>query len=335
MATRSGRSRRGFTLIELLVVIAIIAILIGLLLPAVQKIRDAAARIKCSNNMKQMGLALHNYHDTYGNFPAGVVTTTSSGWQGPNYYPYWSWQAQIMPFWEQDNLYRQADTWARSGNSSNYRYWPWGGFWLSPMTPANPALGTKVACLICPGDTRQQRTLPGAQWGGNGDVAFTGYLGVSGARGDRNDDRYLGILHKEFTAGKLTNMASVTDGLSNTLMVGERPPSSDLYYGWWFAGAGYDGNGTGDVVMGARESGYAVSLGCGTDATPYNNTNPYVGLKPGRPQTWCDQAHFWSFHSGGSNFLLGDGSCRFVRYSADNILPQLMTKSGAETNALD
>src|SRR5207249_4657247 len=97
----SFKRRCGFTLIELLVVIAIIAILIGLLLPAVQKVRDAASRIQCANNLKQMGLALHNYADVNKSFPNGVVSS------GDQWLPDWSWMALLMPYYEQDNLYKQ------------------------------------------------------------------------------------------------------------------------------------------------------------------------------------------------------------------------------------
>jgi prepilin-type N-terminal cleavage/methylation domain-containing protein len=322
---RIRRALRGFTLIELLVVIAIIAILIGLLVPAVQKVRDAANRIKCGNNLHQMGLALHMYHDTNGAFPPGVTSRSGSGPGGVHYpYAFWSWMARMMPYYEQDNLFRLADTWARTtpdtwnGTTPAYHWWPWGGFWLSPATPANPALGVQVKILICPADGREDTTIPGPQWGGNGNVAFTGYLGVAGIQGDLTEgNQAAGILYYD----SKVKIADVLDGTSNTFMVGERPPSTDLQYGWWFAGAGYDGSGLGDVMMGARSTNYADALGC-----PHSK----VGLQPGTVTNSCDQVHFWSNHSAGSNFLMGDASVHFVTYARNNVLPALCTRNGGE-----
>jgi prepilin-type N-terminal cleavage/methylation domain-containing protein/prepilin-type processing-associated H-X9-DG protein len=298
--------RSGFTLIELLVVIAIIAILIGLLVPAVQKVRDAAARLQCENNLKQIALGVHNYHDTYRRLPQGV--------QYENPYYYWSWLAQIMPYVEQGPLYNQANTWAKSGPGS-YPWWPWGDYWVSPPTsPPNPALKTPVPIYFCPSDDRSQVvTTPDPMV-----VAFTSYLGNAGS----GNEAHNGVLYWQ----SKIRLQTITDGTSNTILAGERPPSKDYEYGWWFAGAGWNADnsskgGVGDVLMEAAPTGYATQLGCPT-------TN--VGLQPGDPNNSCDQTHYWSFHTGGCNFAMSDGSVRFLSYNNNPIILSMSTRNGGE-----
>jgi prepilin-type N-terminal cleavage/methylation domain-containing protein len=141
--TRRVARRPGFTLVELLVVLAIIALLIGLLLPAVQKVREAAARLQCANNLKQIGLALHNYHDAQGGFPSAQDTNFS-----PQYY--WSWLAKILPDIEQDNLQRLAESWRDSGPPGHVRWAPW--YIAKGTQPQNPVLAAVVPTYVCPDD---------------------------------------------------------------------------------------------------------------------------------------------------------------------------------------
>ncbi len=278
---RSG----GFTLIELLIVIAIIAILIALLVPAVQKVRAAACLAQCQNNLKQIGLALHNYHDHHRHFPTGLQTDIKQ--------PYWflSWMSRILPFMEQDALGQTIDPeYARVMN-------PWGNYIWPDFGGQPPHIGLAVEMSVykCPFDERSLvRTDLDFGQGNVGTVAFTSYLGISGTASTTDD----GILYN-FSRVRLPD---ITDGSSSTLMVGERPPSADLIFGWWYAGAGYDSQGTGDVILGAREADYALQFECPTEN---------IGMRSGTVWDNCDQTHFWSLHPYGANFLFADGSVRF------------------------
>jgi len=290
-ASRSVR-RSAFTLIELLVVIAIIAILIGLLLPAVQKVREAAARSKCQNNLKQLGLGLHAYHDALGTLPAGYYSA------GP--FTYTGWQLQILPFIEQQALWT---------NSYNYLL----------ANPANtdsnsfPAAGYVLSLFMCPSNTRPPTIVySGVTY------ELTSYLGCTGTTSN-NPIAGNGILY----CNSKVRLVDITDGTSNTIAVGERPAVGDMYWGWGFSPYG-NGAGDGDTVLGSND--VSVAIGMGDVATNIGFQAP----KQPAGTAEIDGGHFWSFHIGGALFLFGDGSVRYLSYSANNVFPAMCTRNGAE-----
>jgi prepilin-type N-terminal cleavage/methylation domain-containing protein len=301
---------RAFTLIETLIVVAIIGILVGVILPAVQRAREAGNRVTCQNNLKQIALALHNYHDITGQFPPAILEMQrppKARWQ-------WvSWLARILPYVEQPGLYRDMeDAYASQGAAPD----PW-------KSPPHHALSKVVPVYRCPSDDRQYV----ATYAAGLSVAFTGYLGVNGADLRSHD----GVLYWN----SAVRMSDVSDGASNTLAVGERPPSWDLMYGWWYAGAGqwekHNGvrrnTGSSDVTLGGAELNARTSGIPQMDACP---PGPYK-FGPGRALDPCDQFHFWSMHDGGSFFALADGSVRFLNYGAAPVLAALATRNKGES----
>jgi prepilin-type N-terminal cleavage/methylation domain-containing protein/prepilin-type processing-associated H-X9-DG protein len=338
--------RSGFTLIELVVVIFISSIMLALMLPLLVKARYLSQRNRCANNLRKIGLYLHDHVNSYGRFPSGVQNpreTPTPGLVPFGYHPWWSWMALATEFYERD-VYQVAHDYAMKPGTY---YWPWG---IPPSAAKqNPVLGMPLPIWICPADDpmRYKRQVTGLV------VAYTAYLGVSGIWDGDSRPRTGGPSPVGFQKGVLFLMSKVRlqdikDGTSNTVMVGERPPSDGAAFGWWFAGAGYIGplvnyytgyqggwdvfsqKGTGDVYLGAREDHFWNWLKANdlTTNDPSCTGPMKIGLQPGGIRGFCDQAHFWSLHPGGAHFLLADGSVRFLSYSQDNILPQLSTRAG-------
>jgi prepilin-type N-terminal cleavage/methylation domain-containing protein/prepilin-type processing-associated H-X9-DG protein len=273
------KTRPAFTLIELLVVIAIIAILIALLVPAVQKVREAAARLQCTNNLKQLALGLHNYHDQNKQFPNGYWNQRNGlTGSGSSYTDVWfSWIRCVLPFVEQQQ-----------------------------MTPN----ATPLAVVQCPSEGKAREVIS--------NYAMTCYAGVAGAT-SLTDNK--GIIFYGSTT-QFRKMAHISDGTSNTLLIGERPPSHNLGYGWW----AYDGDTFWAVQSTTRQ--YTTGIDPNTGASM---TCPTPALYARDVQhNPCAWNHFWSNHSGGANWAFGDGTVRFVPYSAATILPALATVNGGE-----
>ena len=283
--SRFPAQRRAFTLIELLVVVAIIGVLIALLLPAVQQVRAASHRAQCANNLKQLGTALHMYHDTYGSFPQAYSGTKVLSKPDDSHR---SWASLILSFIEQNNL-------EQTGYTNYYN--------------------KVVETFLCPSDPRGEIRYSGGGEFGTG-YGMTDYMAVDGnnfnVTGKNNTitggDQ--GVIYHD----SHTRIAEITDGTSNTLLLGERPPSSDLYWGWWTWTEF-------DATLSATHSFQKVaSSRC---AAPYQ-------YGPSDLTDPCNVLHYWSFHRNGANWLFADASVRFLPYAASPIIPALATRDGGE-----
>jgi prepilin-type N-terminal cleavage/methylation domain-containing protein/prepilin-type processing-associated H-X9-DG protein len=315
--------RRGFTLIELLVVIAIIGVLMALLLPAVQKVREAANRARCANNLKQLALAAHHHHDSKGKFPNGLHTVETDGGRYANGT---CWEVELLPYFEQDNLKKR---------------WDYDDYRNNVAGRMNATTAQILQVLLCPSDR-----MPDLVWHVSSDESSqyayaNGFYGMSNYGGNAGIRSFppLGMVTRDgiFYQDSGIRLADVTDGASNTFLFGERSHFDPV---WDYMTSIYDSSFYPLAKWGKWAAVYATaggSLGERLLSTPVPinyrvpagiSQQQFGGATGAEDNRLCA---YGSGHPGGANFAFADGSVRFLSDSIPlDTLQALSTRAGGE-----
>ncbi len=298
---------RAFTLVELLVVLAIVAVLLALLLPAVQQVRASARRIACVNNLRQLGLGLHNYHDQHLCFPPGSQVADI---RTHAYSKSFGWTIMLLPHIEQQALYTRFDF---NGDAQSLEH--------------RPLTTTILPLFVCPSDPKSGALVPSVAPGSGGLLAPSCYFGVAGTNAlfqSQSPSECLALdsngLNPPIQSGVLfgnsaVRMSDITDGASNTLILGERGVVKD--FGRW-AGPG---------------EFYQCPWGLADVVLPGTMSNRgFTGGIRQADGTLHDRYSWWSYHTGGANFTLVDGSVKFRSVTSNLAIQTAMsTRAGSES----
>lgn len=282
------KKRKAFSLVELIAVIGTIALLLSLLLPAVQAARSSARRMTCSSNLRQVALAVELHKNAIGRMPSGTLSSRAK-------FPFTGLLLPLLPYLEQESIMSQSSAeFRRTRNPFEHR-----------------SISNVIKTFLCPEDGRIHSTVFAVRH--NMTVGVTSFLGVSGVSATRPE----GV----FFIDSETRDRDILDGLSNTLLLGERPPSRFLDYGWWYAGTGSNGEGTLDHTLGTEE----------TTPTQYQTCRPTSELVKPLLDDECSARVFWSLHGSNMHFSFCDTSIHWISQTTDRtVLSRLATKAAGD-----